>query len=158
MDSYIASPFKLMTAGSALALYGLWLRRPELAPPFPSLRFVAAYAVLWTGCVLAWCFYRIMIRPKYLSPLLHLPEPTVSVYSSLVPRGIPLTTLRCERRAEASGMAMRTAPSARRTGPGPLSGKCNFLPAVEGMVLLPGKDGEQKGKRVSMLTRTGTAH
>lgn len=79
MNSYIASPFKLMSAGSALALYGLSMLRPELTPPFPSLRFVAAYAVLWTGCVLAWCFYRIMIRPKYLSPLLHLPEPTVSI-------------------------------------------------------------------------------
>ena len=79
MNSYIASPFRLMSAGSALALYGLSMLRPELTPSFPSLRFVAAYAVLWTGCVLAWCFYRIMIRPKYLSPLLHLPEPTVSI-------------------------------------------------------------------------------
>lgn len=122
MDSYIASPFKLMTAGSALTLYGMSILWPKLTPPFPSLRFAATYAVLWTGCILAWCFYRIMIRPKYLSPLLHLPEPTVSVCPSRALRPPADAPVRA-RRAGASGTAMRTAHLAKPTGPGPLNGK-----------------------------------
>ncbi|KAI1503274.1 cytochrome P450 4A12A [Biscogniauxia marginata] len=43
---------------------------------FSDLRFYGYLYMIWIVHFLVWASYRIIIRPKYLSPLRHLPEPT----------------------------------------------------------------------------------
>ncbi|KAI1344556.1 cytochrome P450 4A12A [Xylariaceae sp. FL0016] len=43
---------------------------------FTDWRFYAWFCVFWLALFFAWAFYRIIVWPKFLSPLRHLPEPT----------------------------------------------------------------------------------
>ena len=89
MDDFFSKPMKLVTlaaAGDDLILAAFWRKcGPAVAytPAFLKDSYFNSYLVFfWASWWLhfwGWLWYRLILKPKYLSKMRHLPEPTVSV-------------------------------------------------------------------------------
>lgn len=88
MDDFFSKPMKLVTlaaAGDALVLAAVWRKwgpTVSYTPAFLRDSYVNTYLVFfWASWWLhfwGWLWYRLILKPKYLSKMRHLPEPTVS--------------------------------------------------------------------------------
>lgn len=89
MDDFFSKPMKLVTlaaAGDAFVLAAVWRKwGPTMSytPAFLKDSYFNSYLVFfWASWWLhfwGWLWYRLILKPKYLSKMRHLPEPTVSV-------------------------------------------------------------------------------
>lgn len=91
MDDFFSKPMKLVTlaaAGDALILAAVWRKwgpTVSYTPAFLRDSYFNSYLVFfWASWWLhfwGWLWYRLILKPKYLSKMRHLPEPTVSFFA-----------------------------------------------------------------------------
>ena len=67
-------PFKAVTAMSALSSYTIVAYEPQLLL-FSRPSYVGTFFQFWILYFGGWCFWAIILYPKFFSPLRHLPEP-----------------------------------------------------------------------------------
>jgi hypothetical protein len=68
-------PFKAVTAFSAVSSYIIVGYKPELLL-FSRPSYVGTFVQFWVLSFAAWCFWKIILFPKFFSPLRYLPSPT----------------------------------------------------------------------------------
>lgn len=61
---------------SAVALGAGYILSAGRVSQLPQYGFLAAFAATWTALFLSWATYTVILYPKFLSPLRHLPEPS----------------------------------------------------------------------------------
>lgn len=75
----VLGPLRNLTISSILVGSVLY----HVSKPPPHLYFSFDYhgfiCMTWIVHLFVWIFYRVVLQPKFLSPLRHLPEPTVSI-------------------------------------------------------------------------------
>ncbi len=67
-------PFKSMTALSAVSSLVLVGYRPDLLLSSRPT-YIGTFVLTWITLFLAWAFWKVILFPKYFSPLRHLPMP-----------------------------------------------------------------------------------
>jgi hypothetical protein len=76
----IFGELQIVTAIAATTSYTLIHFKPEvLLVSEPT--FLGTFAQLWLLGFLAWAFWKVILYPKYLSPLKHLPSPPVRIWN-----------------------------------------------------------------------------
>ncbi|KAI0484816.1 cytochrome P450 4A12A [Xylariaceae sp. FL0804] len=68
----------LSSVAAGTAVYGVSGKWSDGTPHISDLRLWTCLAASFWLHMSVWAFYRVILWPKYLSPLRHLPEPTVS--------------------------------------------------------------------------------
>lgn len=68
-------PYKPFTAVSAVGAYTLVSHFPK-ALLFSGPTYLGTFVQLWILQLVAWAFYKVILYPKFLSSLRHLPAPT----------------------------------------------------------------------------------
>ncbi|CAJ2513376.1 Uu.00g014950.m01.CDS01 [Anthostomella pinea] len=73
-----ATPLRRLTASSVAITFASYYlcESASRGPVFTEVKFYVSLYVIWMLHFSAWALYRIIIYPKLLSPLRHLPEPT----------------------------------------------------------------------------------
>jgi hypothetical protein len=71
----MALPYKSMAALSAVSSYTLVAYHPNLLL-FSRPSYLGTFLQLWLLQFAIWAFYKVILYPKYLSPLRHLPAPS----------------------------------------------------------------------------------
>src|SRR5579871_5755581 len=95
----IFGELQIVTAIAATTSYTLIHFKPEvLLVSKPA--FLGTFAKLWLLGFLAWAFWKVILYPKYLSPLRHLPSPPVRILEHLSCSNGSLSNMR-NGRAEA---------------------------------------------------------
>lgn len=102
MDDFFSKPMKLVTlaaAGDAFILAAVWRKWGPTVPYTPAFlrdSYFNSYLVFfWASWWLhfwGWLWYRLILKPKYLSKMRHLPEPTVGLRPRSVPCGPSFVT------------------------------------------------------------------
>jgi hypothetical protein len=67
-------PFKSMTALSAVSSFVLVGYRPDLLLSSRPT-YIGTFVLLWILSFFGWAFWKVILYPKYFSPLRHLPMP-----------------------------------------------------------------------------------
>jgi hypothetical protein len=68
------SPFRALTGLAALSSYVLVSYLPAVLP-FSQPGYLGTFALLWIVGFVPYAFWRVILWPKYFSPLRHLPSP-----------------------------------------------------------------------------------
>lgn len=69
------APFKQVAAISAITAYGATL---FLRPQWSSTAFASYFVRSFIANFLAWIFWRVILYPKFFSPLIGIPQPEPS--------------------------------------------------------------------------------
>ncbi|KAF2144834.1 uncharacterized protein K452DRAFT_266984 [Aplosporella prunicola CBS 121167] len=67
--------WRTIFATSVFSSFALVRYVPELLPS-PKPTFIATFAQIWAAQVTIWVLWKVFLKPKYLSPLKHLPGPS----------------------------------------------------------------------------------
>jgi hypothetical protein len=68
-------PFKTVTAFSAVCSFVIVGYKPELLL-FLRPSYIGTFVQFWVLSFVSWCFWKIILFPKFFSPLRYLPQPT----------------------------------------------------------------------------------
>ena len=69
-------PVRPVTGVSAIVAYALVTYKPDVLL-FSRPSFFGTFFQIWTLCFSIWAFWKVILYPKYFSPLRHLPGPEV---------------------------------------------------------------------------------
>jgi hypothetical protein len=70
-------PFKAITALSTVSSYVLVAHKPDLLL-FSRPSYAGTFVQIWWLQFAAWVFWKVILWPKFFSPLRHLPAPKVN--------------------------------------------------------------------------------
>lgn len=69
-------PIRPVTGFAVLVSYALVSYKPDVLL-FSQPSFIGTFFQIWTLCFAVWASWKVILYPKYFSPLRHLPGPKV---------------------------------------------------------------------------------